>query len=348
MDVSAPPILVDINAGGKKIKAVAVVSKQAFTYVFDRVTGQPVWPIVERPVPQSDVPGEKTPATQPFPTKPLPFDRQGITDDDLIDFTPELKAAAIKIASEYKMGPLFNPPIVVDTNGKKATLLLPSHVGGANWQGGAVDPETGILYVSSVTNQDPIGLAAADPKRSDMAYVGRGPARAGATGIPGNPMFGTEGAEQNIARIPPKTNFGPEGLPLVKPPWGRITAIDLNSGEHVWMVPNGSAPDYVKEHPLMKGIDLSKAGRPSRAPLIVTKTLIFSADGSNLFNPVAGGGGNMFRALDKKTGATIHEMQLPAMTTGIPMTYMVEGRQFIVVAVGASGVPAELVALALP
>jgi quinoprotein glucose dehydrogenase len=348
MDVTAAPILVDINSQGRKIKAVAVVSKQAFTYVFDRVTGDPVWPIVERPVPQSDVPGEKTSPTQPFPTKPAPFDRQGISNDDLIDFTNELKAAAVKIASEYKMGPLFTPPIVTDTNGKKATLLLPSHVGGSNWQGGAVDAEAGVLYVSSVTNQDPIALAVPDPKRSDMSFVGRAPKGTTATNPAGNPIFGTEGAEQNIVRIAPKANMGPEGLPLVKPPWGRITAIDLNSGDHIWMVPNGQAPDFVKEHPLMKGIDLSKAGRPSRAPLMVTKTLLFSADGSNLFNAAPGGGGNTFRALDKKTGATIFEMQLPASATGIPMTYMLDGRQFIVVAVGDVGVPAELVALALP
>jgi quinoprotein glucose dehydrogenase len=346
MDITAPPILLDINVDGKPIKAVAVVSKQAFTYVFNRVTGEPVWPIVERPVPQSDVPGERTSPTQPFPTKPAAFDRQGITNDDLIDFTPQLKAEAVKIASEYKMGPLFTPPIILDTNGKRATLMLPSHIGGANWQGGAVDPETGILYVSSVTNQDPIGLVVPDPKRSDMAYVARAPTSPGTVATPGG--FGTAGAERDIVRVAPKSNIGPEGLPLVKPPWGRVTAINLNTGEHVWMVANGAAPDYIREHPRMKGIDISKAGRPSRAPLLVTKTLLFSADGSNLFNAMPGGGGNAFRVLDKATGATLHEMQLPATATGIPMTYMVEGRQFIVIAIGATGVPAELVALALP
>jgi quinoprotein glucose dehydrogenase len=348
MDVSAPPILLNITVDGKKIKAVAVVSKQAFTYVFDRVTGQPVWPILEMPVPQSDVPGEKTSPTQPFPTKPLAFDRQGVTLDDLIDFTPELNSEAVRIASEYKMGPLFTPPIVTDTNGKRATLLLPSHVGGANWQGGAVDTESGILYVSSVTNADRLALSVADPKRSDMGYVGTG--RIGTARAQPGAAAGAESdrAEQNTARVAPAANWGPQGLPLVKPPWGRITAIDLNTGDHVWMIPNGAAPDYVKNHPLMKGIDLSKAGRPSRAPLMLTKTLLFSADGANLFNAVAGGGGNTFRAIDKKTGEIVHEMQLPATATGIPMSYMVDGRQFIVVAVGAVGFPAELVALALP
>jgi quinoprotein glucose dehydrogenase len=342
-DIAAPPILADITVGGKKIKAVAQVTKQAFTYVFDRVTGVPVWPIVERPVPQSDVPGEKTSATQPFPTKPAPFDRQGMSIDDLIDFTPAMRAEAIKIVSQYKLGPLYTPPIVADANGKLAMMMLPSHVGGANWPGGALDAETGVLYVSSVTQQDALSLTAADPKRSDMGYVG---GRSGGRGSPAGGMF----IEETTAgvRPAPKTNMGPEGLPLVKPPWGRITAIDLNSGDHVWMIPNGHPPDYVKNHPAMKGIDLSNAGRPSRAPLMVTKTLLFGADGNNLFVTPAGGGGELFRAIDKKTGKVIHEMALPAMVTGIPMTYMVNDRQFIVVAVGAQGVPASLIALALP
>ncbi len=346
-DIAAPPALVDITVDGKRIKAVAQVTKQALTFVFDRVTGKPVWPIEEKPVPQSDVPGEKTSPTQPFPTKPAPFDRIGTSIDDLINFTPQLRADAIKIADQFKLGPLFTPPIVRDTNGKSATLLLPSHLGGANWPGGAVDAETGVLYVASVTQQDPLAVVLADPKKSDMGYVGGlGPPR------PGTPArvtaVGGDDTEQIAMRPAPKTNIGPQGLPLIAPPWGRITAIDLNTGDHLWMVPNGEAPDYVKEHPAMKGIDLSKAGRPSRALLMVTKTLLFGGDGNNLWASAAGAGGNTFRAYDKKTGKTIHEMQLPAMMTGVPMTYMANGRQFIVVAVGATGVPAELVALALP
>jgi len=343
-DVAAPPILVDITVDGTRIKAVAQVTKQAFTYVFDRVTGKPVWPIEERPVPQSDVPGEQTSPTQPFPTKPAAFDRQGTSLDDLIDFTPALHAEAVKIASQYKLGPLYTPPIVPDTGGKTATLLLPSHVGGANWPGGAVDAETGILYVSSVTNSDPLAVAPADPKRSDMGYVGgRGGGRSGQAFTSAL----SEGTDQ-AARPAPRMNSGPQGLPLIKPPWGRITAIDLNTGNHLWMIANGDAPEYVKNHPALKGIDLTNTGKPSRSPLLVTKTLLFGADGNNLWASPAGGGGNMFRAIDKKTGKIIHEMALPAMATGVPMTYVVDGRQFIVVAVGAMGVPAELVALALP
>jgi quinoprotein glucose dehydrogenase len=345
-DVAAPPILVDITVEGKRIKAVAQVTKQAYTYVFDRVTGQPVWPIVERPVPQSDVPGEKTSPTQPFPTKPAAFDRQGTSLDDLIDFTPELHAEALRIASQYKLGPLYTPPIVPDTGGKSATLLLPSHVGGSNWHGGAVDVETGVLYVSSVTNHDPLAVSPADPKRSDMGYVGgRNTGRNAQAGTA--PGSTAEDGDQSM-RLPTGMNTGPQGLPLIKPPWGRITAIDLNTGDHLWMIANGDAPDYVKNHPALKGIDLSNTGKPSRSPLMVTKTLLFGADGNNLFSNPPGAGGNMFRAIDKKTGKVVYEMALPAMATGIPMTYMAGGRQFIVIAVGAAGVPAELVALALP
>ena len=347
-DLSSPPILTDITVNGKRIKAVAQVTKQAFTFVFDRVTGKPVWPIEERPVPQSDVPGERTSPTQPFPTKPVPFDRQGITNDDLIDFTPELKAEAVKIASQYKLGPLYLPPIVRDTDGKLGSLILPHHTGGANWPGGAFDPETGILYVSSITNPDSLALAVADPKRSDMGYVagmGRpgGAARPPGGGLQGGmPRFGPN-AEGFV-----RPNIGPQGLPLVKPPWGRITAIDLNTGDHVWMIANGDAPAAVKNHPAMKGIDLQKAGKPERSPLMVTKTLLFGADGPGLFNAGPGAGGKILRAIDKKTGIIIHEFTLPASTTGVPMTYMIDGKQYIVVATGARGVPAELVALAIP
>jgi len=346
-DVAAAPILVDITVEGRKIKAVAQVTKQAFTFVFDRVTGKPVWPIVERPVPQSTVPGEKTSPTQPFPTKPAAFDRQGFSLDDVIDFTPEIKEEAVKIASQYKMGPLYTPPIVSGTDGKLATIMLPHHVGGGNWPGGAVDPETGVLYVASVTNQDMLALSVADPKRSDMGYVG-GRGGAGRSG-PGGAATYTGPAEDGEGTRPaPRQGNGPQGLPLVKPPWGRITAINLNSGDHVWMAANGEAPDFVKNHPLMKGIDLSNTGKGSRSLLMVTKTLLFAPEGNNLWAGPAGAGGNLLRILDKMTGKLIHQIALPAMATGVPMTYMVNDRQFIVVAIGATGVPAELVALALP
>lgn len=382
-DTASPPILIDINVNGKKIKAVAQVTKQAFVYVFDRVTGKPVWPIEERPVPQSTAPGEQTSATQPIPTKPPPFDRQGVEDDDLIDFTPEIKEMARKIAAQYQMGPVYTPPVLLDQNGKRATLTLPSNTGGANWEGGCADPETGMLYVSSVTNAVPLAIVPADPKRSDMGYVARfiPPSRpsnqaptppnaqiAHDTQTPGQPpqdaarppAGGAEAShdeeraaaaasgEEPMPRQRVRSGIGPYGLPLVKPPWGRITAIDLNKGEEVWMVPNGEAPDYVKNNPALKGVDLSKTGQPERAPLMVTKTLLFGGDGPGLFSAAAGAGGFMFRAYNKQTGAVVFEMKLPAHQTGVPMTYMVNGRQYIVVATGATGIPSELVALALP
>lgn len=307
-DLPAAPVLVDVTVDGRKIKAIAQVTKQAFTWVLDRTNGKPVWPVEERPVPQSDVPGEKTSATQPFPSKPAPFDRQGFTENDLADFTPEIKAEALKMASDFKMGPIYTPPIVFDSNGKKGVLSLPNSTGGANWQGAGADPETGILYVPSVTNPSVLSLTH-DAARSD---------------------------EDFIARTVPVPR--PLGVPLVKPPYGRITAIDLNTGDHVWMVPNGEASAALKSNPALKGIDLSKVGAPDRAPIMITKTLLFAGEGA------AGPG---FRALNKKTGETIYQMTLPGNETGLPMTYMIGGRQFIVVTVsGRDG--AELVGLSLP
>jgi quinoprotein glucose dehydrogenase len=305
-DNPAAPVLLDITVDGKPIKAIAQVTKQAFVFVYDRVTGKPVWPIVETPVALSDVPGEKSSPTQPVPSKPAPFDLQGITTNDLADFTPAIKAEALKIAAQYKLGPIFTPPIVFDANGKQGTIQMPGAGGGANWQGAAADPETGMLYIPSNTAPY-LSALVHDPKRSEMNYIAHG-------GAIGKPM----------------------GLPLLKPPYGRITAIDLNTGDHAWMIPNGETPDDIKNNPALKGIDTSKFGGPGKAPLLVTKTLLFA------------GGGTLFRAIDKKTGAVVFDMKLPANDTGGPMTYMLNGRQYIVVAVGSRETPAELIALALP
>ena len=319
-DLPAAPVLADITVDGKKIKAVAQVTKQAFTFVFDRETGEPVWPIEERPVLQTTIPEEKTAPTQPFPTKPAPFDRQGVSEDDLINFTPELKKEALEIGATYTLGPLFTPPtIVTETN--KGTLNLPGSQGGANWQGAAFDPETGYLYVSSSTDPTPIGLEHS-PNLSNMDYV-----------------------RARRLRLP--QGGGPQGLPLIKPPWGRITAIDLNTGEHVWMMANGEVPDYVREHPALEGVALPRTGRPERVGLLVTKTLLFAGEGSGLFG-MYGGGGPLLRAHDKATGEILSEFELPAHQTGVPMTYMHEGVQYIVVAVGKREHSAELVALRLP
>lgn len=321
-DLPAPPVLLDVTVGGKKIPAVAQVTKTGMTFVFNRLDGKPVWPIVERPVPQTDVPGEKTSKTQPFPTKPAPFETLGLRDEDLIDFTPELKQQAKEIVSHYRYGPMYIPPSVVVPDKNLGTLIRPNLSGGANWAGAAADPETGMLYVSSLSTVGPIGLKH-DPKISNMQYVGTY-----GEGFP-NGQLG-----------------GPAGLPLVKPPWGRITAINLNTGDHAWMVPNTDTPEWAKTNPALAGINLPRTGSFDQVGLLVTKTLLFSGEGSGLWR--AGGGGNKFRAHDKATGTILHEFTLPANQSGIPMTYEVDGRQFIVVAVGAKGAPGELVALSLP
>ena len=306
---------------GREIPAVALITKQTFTFVFDRRTGEPVWPIEERPVPQTDVPGERTAPTQPFPTKPPPYDRQGTDPDDLIDFTPELRAEAEEILAQLRYGPLYEPPSLPIEGGTQGTLMVPGSLGGANWPGGALDPETGYLYVQSATGPSVIALSR-EPDVSTMDYIRGGGLRL-------------------------RQGGGPQGLPLFKPPWGRLTAIDLNRGEIAWQVPNGDAPDYVKNHPALEGIDVGRTGRPDRGGVLATSTLLFAGEGGGMF-AAFGSGGNRFRAHDKATGEVLAEIELPANQTGLPMTYMHEGRQFIVVAVGARRHPAELVALALP
>ena len=318
-DLPAAPILADIRVNGKPIKAVVQVTKQGFAFVFDRVTGQPVWPIEERPVPQSATPGERTAPTQPFPTKPAPFERQGVSVDDLIDFTPELRREAIDITKRYVVGPLFTPPSIKGdgANDTKGTLQLPGSVGGADWNGAALDPETGILYVPSVTGTFAADLVSGNTVQSNLRYV--------------------HGTREFVT--------GPRGLPLFKPPYGRITAINLNTGDHVWVKPNGDGP---REHPAIKHLNLPPLGQPGRASPLVTKTLLFIGEGDpiNVRTP-PGGGGRKFRAYDKASGAVVWEMEFPAGTTGAPMTYMYKGEQYIAFAIGSSEHQAEFVALAL-
>jgi quinoprotein glucose dehydrogenase len=253
-----------------------------------------------------------------------------------------LRAEAIKIASQYKLGPLFTPPIVAGSNGFKAVLMAPSTIGGANWQGGAVDPETGILYVGSASMPSALALTK-DTQRSTMDYVGGGIA---------GPRGGGGGGEGGGAARPRITGdgLGPQGLPLLKPPYGRITAIDLNSGEHVWMMPNADTPESIGNHPALKGVTIPRTGTPERSGILVTRTLIFAGEGGASFAVAAGwnGGGPMFRAYDKKTGEIISALRLPSNQSGLPMTYLLNGKQYIVVAVSTIGQPAELVALSLP
>ncbi|HJN44280.1 MAG: PQQ-binding-like beta-propeller repeat protein [Vicinamibacterales bacterium] len=323
-DFPAAPNLVDITVDGRPIKAVAIVSKQAFTYVFDRATGEPVWPIEERPVPSGDVPGEWYAPTQPFPTRPEPFDTQGVSVDDLIDFTPELRQEALEILSNYVYGPIFTPPTLIDDRpgGKKGTLQMPGTSGGANWSGAAMDPETGILYITSHHSQVFVGLVEPDHPRSDVT----------------------------LARKEYKFAQGPQGLPLFKPPYGRIVAIDLNTGETLWTAANGDGP---RDHPAIRHLNLPPLGQGYKASPLLTKSLLFVGEGARagaVAPPLLWGGigGKMFRAYDKATGEVVGELELPGGTTAAPITYTVDGKQYIVVTVGWEDMPSEYVALALP
>ena len=310
-DNPTAPILADITVNGRRIESVVQLTKQSFAYVFDRATGKPVWPIEEKPVPQTDVPGEWTSPTQPIPTKPAPFDRQGVKIDELIDFTPALRAAALEAVKPYRLGELYSPPSVVNgPDGTQGTLTLPGFVGGANWEHGSFDPETGILYVGSFTNVGNYALNQ-DSTRSDMRYLGR----AGRT---------------------PTVN----GLPLMKPPYNRVTAINLNTGDHVWMVPGGDTPVAIKTHPALVGLDIPTTGALTRPAVMATKTLLFMSEGW--------GSGAVLHVLDKKTGQRISSIPLPGSIGGSPMTYMVNGRQYIALWVGRqSSLPAQLITLAL-
>lgn len=321
-DFASAPVLADITVNGRRINAVAQVSKQGFLYVFDRKTGEPVWPIEERPVPQSTVPGEKTSPTQPFPTKPPAFERQGFLDSDVIDFTPELREQALAIIKDFEHGPLFTPPSL------KGTIQLPGNVGGANWGGAALDPTTGMLFVPSLTNPIIDQIVPGDPARGNIRY--------------------RRGGVQTLPTL--------DGLPLFKPPYSRVTAYDLNTGTIVWQVPLGNGP---REHPLLKDLNPGPLGNGARGNPLLTATLLFvSQSGGGIGNAQARPVGDRpltklppeppkLRAFDKKTGELVWETELPRGPAGTPMTYSYGGKQYIAMAIGA-GLETELIAFALP
>jgi quinoprotein glucose dehydrogenase len=346
MDIPCAPILANITINGRTVKAVAQPTKQAFLYVFDRVTGKPIWPIEERPVAPGDVPGEQYSPTQPFPTKPPAYDRQGVTLDDLIDFTPELHAEAVKLVSKYKIGPIFTAPVVSKLEGPLATLVMPGSLGGTNWPGGAYDPEKHVLYVFSQSAISPLGLVPpTDAKMSDMNFV-QGNAATGArrTGGAGAVAGGAD-------RVTGGESTGPalnvQRLPLVKPPYGRITAIDLDHGEILWKIAHGETPDAVRNSPLLKGLDIPRTGRPGILGPLVTKALVICGE-AGFFTTPSGARGAMLRAYDKATGKDAGAVYMPAPQSGSPMTYMLGGKQYIVVAIGGAGYSGELVAFRLP
>ena len=360
-DIPCAPMLVDIRRDGKIIKAVALPTKQAFMYVFDRVTGQPLWPIEERPVPKGDVPGEWYAPTQPFPLngrgQPFKYDSQGFLEDDLIDFTPELRAEGRKVIARYQIGPIFTPPVVSKADGPIATLSMASAAGGTNWPGGSYDPETSILYVNSQkTVAQLLGLIPPrDPSRNDLAYVmgnalaaarttgaaaGGGPAPAPGANVPQAAAAGGEGAGG-------AGGVNVQGLPIMKPPYGQLTAIDLAKGEILWQVPHGETPDDIRNHPALKGLNIPRTGRPGVVGSLTTKTLVISGEAG--FGPTPNGArGAMLRAYDKATGKEVGAVYLPAPQTGSPMTYMMNGRQYLVVAVSGAGYSGELIAFRVP
>ena len=348
MDIPCAPILADITINGQTVKAVAQPTKQAFLYVLDRVTGRPIWPMEERPVEQSTVPGEKTSPTQPFPTKPPAYDRQGFLSDYLIDFTPELRAEALKVVSRYKIGPIFTPPVVSKVEGPLATLALATASGGTNWAGGSYDPETHTVYVFSQANISTLGLVPGDPKMSDMAYIQgmatTGPRTAGGAGA----NAGAEAAPAPAAAAEAGGGgLSVQGLPLIKPPYGRISAIDLNKGEILWQIAHGETPDNIRNHPALKGLDIPRTGRPGIIGTVVTKTLVIAGEGG-VFTTPSGRRGAMLRAYDKATGKEAGAVYMPTQQSGSPMTYMLNGKQYIVVAIGGQGYSAELLAFKLP
>jgi quinoprotein glucose dehydrogenase len=322
LDIPAAPILADIVVDGRPVKAVAVPTKQSTLYVFDRITGHPVWPIVEKPVPQSTVPGEKTWPTQPFPTKPPPYARNYLAKDDVIDFTPELRAEALKILARYKWEEtLFSPPVAGDHNGILGALQVGNTLGGTNWPGGGFDPESQVVFVHAANSG--VSAYSVKPDPDDGRYVSGVPGRQGGGGL-------------NV-----------QNLPLVKPPYGVLAAIDLTKGELKWRVPHGETPDVVRNHPALKGLTIPRTGQNGSQGLLVTKSLVVIGD-RQVTSPPGRPRGAMLRAYDKETGKEVGEVLMPAGQTGSPMSYMVNGRQFIVVAVSGAGAQAEYLAFALP
>jgi quinoprotein glucose dehydrogenase len=387
-DLPCAPMLYDAQIGGRTVKALAQPTKSAFLFVLNRETGEAIWPIEERAVPQSNVPGEKTNPTQPFPTKPPAFDRQGISIDDLIDFTPELRAQAVEQSKAYKLGPLYTPPGLSTPDAPIATLMLPSEVGGANWPGGSFDPETNRLYIHSHTNIYSLANINEDisrPSPTNVAGTLRGgPPAAGAPAgeVEGAPAAGPRGgggggraggggappagapAGGRGAGAPPAAAQGGgrggggqrggttvQGLPIVKPPYDRITAYDMNSGTILWQKTHSSTPDNIKNNAALRGLDLPRLGQPGRTfiGVLTTKTLVIAGEGGVHTN-AQGQVVALLRAYDKNTGEDVAgEVNMPAKQTGSPMSYVHNGKQYIVIAVSGQGnAGGEILAYALP
>ena len=352
MDIPCAPILADITIGARTVKAVAQPTKQGFLYVFNRETGEPIWPIEERPVPKGDVPGEWYSPTQPFPSKPPAYDNQGVSIDTLIDFTPELRAEAVKLVSKYRIGPIFTPPSVSMAEGTLGTITSPGSTGGANWPGGSYDPETHKLYVYSQTATALLGMIPTPgPQFSDMEYVqgtaGKDPRPSTPMGAPPAPRPAQLAAAQGEGGGEGGPTLTVSGLPLLKPPYGRITAYDMDKGEIAWQVAHGETPDNVRNHAALKGLTIPRTGQSGLVGVLTTKSLVIA--GEPMFTTTASGArGAMLRAYDKATGKELGAVYMPAPQSGSPMTYMLNGQQYIIVSLSGREFPGELVAFRLP
>jgi len=367
-DMSSAPLLMDVNIDGKPRKVVAVPSKQSWLYVFDRITGQPIWPIVETPVPQSDVPGEKSAATQPIPTKPPPYARTFIAKSDVIDFTPELRAEGLEVLTHFRWEEKpYVPLILGNVNGKLGSINIGNTAGGVNWPGSAFDPETGWFYTQASNSQVTVGSLAPPPAGfSDIQYQSgvagrpfrlavaagtgtnpdapesvRAAARAEAGPPPAPPAPAAPGGR------PPVTNATVQGLSIVKPPYGVMAAIDVNKGDLVWQVPHGDTPDNVRNHPALKSLNIPKTGQTGSVGTLVTKTMVVAGDPA-VTSPPGRPRGAMLHAYDKKTGAELGAVYMPAAQSGSPMTYSVDGKQYIIVAVSGGNYSGEYIAYNLP
>lgn len=335
-DIACAPILVDLPIHGKMVKALALPSKQAFLYVLNRETGEPIWPIPEIPVQKGNVPGEWYSPTQPHPSKPPAFDVQGISEDQLIDFTPELRAEAVRLIKNYQIGPLFTPPTIFDPAGSWGTITAPSLTGGANWPGGSYDPTSHMIYIHSKTEADVLAVGKNhSPEISDFEYLSvRGQPR-----MPGVNPIERDGFKPGELEV--------QGLPLLKPPYGRITAIDLRRGEIAWQIAHGSTPDEVANHPALEGKSIPRTGRAGIVGPLTTKTLLICGE-PGFVTTETGERGAMLRAYDKQTGDEKGAVFMPAPQTGSPMSYMLDGKQYIVLAIGGGTYSSELIAFRLP
>jgi quinoprotein glucose dehydrogenase len=383
-DIPCAPILADITVNGRTVKALAQPTKQAFLFVLDRVTGKPIWPIEERPVEKGDVPGEWYAPTQPFPLDArgniFQYDRNGFVREDLIDFTPELRAEGEKLIARYKIGPIYTPPTVSKAEGPLGTIQLAINGGGTVWAGGSYDPETRILYVYSRRQPGVLGLIQPDPSKNDMNYIqgsaltgaraavpmGAAPGRPPVTVAPGErgapPADAGRGAAPGAAAAPAPAGRGAggggggeggggglsvQGLSIVKPPYGSISAISLDKGEILWQIAHGDTPDNVRNHPALKGLNIPRTGQAGIIGTLITKTLVVAGE-AQVTSAAGHPRGALLRAYDKATGKDAGSVLMPAQQTGSPMTYMLGGKQYIVIAIGGGNYPGELLAFRLP